>query len=436
MTKLAVLACILIACGGPAKPPAESPAASAAPPGSRTGAAPAPAAAPNRAGRSLYDRLGGKPAIAAVTGELIDRIAADARIKYRFLNTDLGKLKALLVDFVCAATGGPCKYTGQDMETSHAGMELVDDEFTALVEDLAGALDKFKVPAREKSELLGALAPLQPAIVTPAGRLKPVDDAAIARATAVAVRLGDENAIELMQAAIVAARRGQRNYADLLFSHVEAVVGPAAVAAAAPTFRDGAPPRLETPLRRMARDTPPQPRLAGGSDDDGGELDPRRPASLTGTLTVAGQPLDGLGTVMLFPVKGGGKPRRPKLRVVEQRDKTFAPTCSPSRRAPPSRSPTSTASTTTCSRSRRPRSSTSGCTRTARLASSSSRSRASCGSAATSTRRCRPTSSWSTRRTTWSSTAPGSSRSRAWRPAATRSARGASAARSRPSPRS
>ena len=322
MTKLVLLTGLLIACGGPATPPPAPPSAP------RTAAAPAarsPAAGESRpsARASLYDRLGGKPAIAAVTGELLDRVAADARIKYRFLNTDLGKLKASLIEFVCMATGGPCKYTGQDMETSHAGMELVDDEFTALVEDLAGALDKFKVPAREKAELLGALGPLQPAIVTPPGRLKPVDDAAIAKTTAVAVKLGDENAIELMQAAIVAARRGQRNYADLLFSHVEAIVGAAAIAAAAPTFRDGAPPRIETPLRRMPKDTPPQPRLAGASDDD--DPDPRRPASLTGTLTVAGRPLDGLGTVMLFPVKGGGKPRRPKLRVVEQRDKTFAP---------------------------------------------------------------------------------------------------------------
>ena len=329
MNKLAVLACILIACGGgdasqrSTRPAEPAPAAAAAPPAGTAGASGAASAAGRTDRASLYDRLGGKPAITAVTGELIDRIAADARIKYRFLNTDLGKLKTLLVEFVCMATRGPCAYTGQDMETSHAGMELVDDEFTALVEDLAGALDKFKVPAREKAELLGALGPLQPQIVTPPGRLKPVDDAAIAKATAVAVKLGDENAIELMQAAIVAARRGQRNYADLLFSHVEAIVGAAAVAAAAPTFRDGAPPRIETPIKQLPRDTPPQPRLVGSSDED--DPDPRRPASLTGTLTVGGRPLDGLGTVMLFPVKGGGKPRRPKLRVVEQRDKTFAP---------------------------------------------------------------------------------------------------------------
>ena len=75
---------------------------------------------------------------------------------------------------------------GRDMETSHAGMELVDDEFNALVEDLAATLDKFKVPSKEKNELLGALGPLKPRIVTPEDRLKPVSDALLAKATAVA----------------------------------------------------------------------------------------------------------------------------------------------------------------------------------------------------------------------------------------------------------
>ncbi|HMG24662.1 MAG TPA: hypothetical protein VK607_25170 [Kofleriaceae bacterium] len=322
MNKLAVLACIATACGGTSPPPAAPTPETA---GAGEAAAGKPAAGVPAAGvpAALYDRLGGKPAIAAVTKEFLVRIAADARIKHRFFNTDLPKLETLLVEFVCMATGGPCRYTGRDMETSHAGMELVDDEFTALVEDLAGALDKFKVPAREKGELLGALGPLQPQIVTPASRLKPVADAAIAKATAVAVRLTDESAAELMQAAIVAARRGQRNYADQLFSRVEAIVGPGAVAAAAPTFRDGAPPRIETPLKKLPRDTPPQPRLAGNSDDD--DRGPRGPASLQGTLTIDGQPLDGLGTVMLFPTAGGGKKRTPKQRIVEQRDKQFSP---------------------------------------------------------------------------------------------------------------
>jgi hemoglobin len=322
--KLAALACILIACGGGNKPSSTSkPQAAKAAKAEGAKKSSRPAEAPPPAAASLYERLGGKAAIAAVTDEFIDRVAADARIKHRFFNTDIPKLKTLLVEFVCMATGGPCKYTGLDMETSHAGMELVDEEFTALVEDLAGALDKFKVPAREKGELLGALGPLQPQIVTPADRLKPVPEAAVAKATAVAVRLKDEEALDIMQAAVVAARRGQRNYADQLFSRVEAIVGARIVAAAAPTFRNGAPPRIETPLRKTPKDAPPQPRLVGNSDVD--EPNVKGRSSLRGTLTVDGRPLDGLGTVMLFPVDGGGKKRKPKQRVVEQRDKQFFP---------------------------------------------------------------------------------------------------------------
>ena len=59
-------------------------------------------------------------------------------------------------------------------------MDLVDDEFTALVEDLVGALDKFKVPEKEKGEVLGALGPLKPTMVVGADKLHPIDDAKLA----------------------------------------------------------------------------------------------------------------------------------------------------------------------------------------------------------------------------------------------------------------
>jgi plastocyanin len=242
----------------------------------------------------------------------------------RFSNTDIPKLKLLLVEFVCMATGGPCKYTGRDMETSHAGMELVDEEFTALVEDLAATLDKFKVPAKEKAALLGALGPLKPRIVTPPDRLKPVGEALLAKATAVLDRITDKPAHDLMQAAITAAKRGQRNWADQLFSRVEIAVGAETVAAAVPAFRTGAPPRIDTPLKQMPTDTPPQPKLAGNSDEDyptTGQL----PSSLRGTITVDGKPLDGVGLVELYPLTGRYAKRTPKHRIVEQRNKTFSP---------------------------------------------------------------------------------------------------------------
>ena len=56
-------------------------------------------------------------------------------------------------------------YTGHSMIESHKGMNIKDAEFTALVEDLVKSLDKFKVRAQEKNELLTALGGMKPQIV-------------------------------------------------------------------------------------------------------------------------------------------------------------------------------------------------------------------------------------------------------------------------------
>lgn len=116
-------------------------------------------------GKSLYDRLGGKAAITAVVDQFVANVAADSRINGRFATTDIAKLKGHLVDQVCMATGGPCTYKGRDMKTTHAGMKITNGDFAALVEDLVAALDKFKVPAQEKGELLGLLGTMKKDIV-------------------------------------------------------------------------------------------------------------------------------------------------------------------------------------------------------------------------------------------------------------------------------
>lgn len=118
-----------------------------------------------QAQRSLYDRLGGKAAISAVVDQFVANVAGDSRINGRFATTDIPKLKGHLVDQVCMATGGPCAYKGRDMKTTHAGMNISNADFGALVEDLVKALDTFKVPAREKGELLGLLGPMKKNIV-------------------------------------------------------------------------------------------------------------------------------------------------------------------------------------------------------------------------------------------------------------------------------
>jgi hemoglobin len=118
-----------------------------------------------RPAQSLYDRLGGKPAITAVVDQFVANVAADGRINGRFATTDIPKLKGHLVDQVCSATGGPCIYRGRDMKTTHAGMKISESDFNALVQDLVAALDKFNVPAQEKGELLALLGPMKKEIV-------------------------------------------------------------------------------------------------------------------------------------------------------------------------------------------------------------------------------------------------------------------------------
>ena len=114
---------------------------------------------------TLYERLGGLDAITAVVDSFVTRCAADDRINGKFVRTDVPRLKKMLVDQVCEATGGPCTYTGRDMREAHDGMRVTAGEFDALVEDLVATLDEFDVPKAEQDELLGLLGPMRGDIV-------------------------------------------------------------------------------------------------------------------------------------------------------------------------------------------------------------------------------------------------------------------------------
>lgn len=117
-------------------------------------------------GPSLYERLGGKPAITAVVDDFVANVAADDRINGQFAHANIPRLKQKLVEQICAGTGGPCTYTGLDMKTAHQGRRITEAQFAALVEDLVKTLDKFAVPAKEKNELLSILGPMKADIVS------------------------------------------------------------------------------------------------------------------------------------------------------------------------------------------------------------------------------------------------------------------------------
>jgi hemoglobin len=114
---------------------------------------------------SLYERVGGLDAITAVVDSFVPRCAGDGRINAKFARTDVPRLKKMLVDQVCEATGGPCTYTGRTMKEAHDGMGVTAGEFDALVEDLVATLNEFDVPKAEQDELLELLAPMRGEIV-------------------------------------------------------------------------------------------------------------------------------------------------------------------------------------------------------------------------------------------------------------------------------
>lgn len=103
--------------------------------------------------------------IAAIVDQFVTNVVADTRINGRFATTDIAKLRDHLVDQLCMLTGGPCVYRGRDMQSSHAGMHITGREFDALVEDLALALERFKLPAQEKGMVLELLRQMKKEIV-------------------------------------------------------------------------------------------------------------------------------------------------------------------------------------------------------------------------------------------------------------------------------
>jgi len=122
---------------------------------------------------SLYERLGGVYAIAAVVDELIERIMVNPALNANPLVDEAhhrvpkAGFKYLVTEMVCWATGGPQRYTGKSMGDSHRHLKITEPEWRAFVGDLRATLDKFGVPSAEQEELLGIVHSTHGDIVTP-----------------------------------------------------------------------------------------------------------------------------------------------------------------------------------------------------------------------------------------------------------------------------
>ena len=150
--RLAIGLCVAMAAGCTAAPPPRH-------------AAPAHEPAAGAKSDALYRALGGTDGITKVIDAALAEIHGDLRINLFFEKTDMADLRRLLIEQICAATGGPCEYTGRSMEEAHSGLNLTDADFDAFVEDLVHAMDSVKVPKDLQKQLLDLLGPMRPQVV-------------------------------------------------------------------------------------------------------------------------------------------------------------------------------------------------------------------------------------------------------------------------------
>ena len=118
--------------------------------------------------KSLYQRVGGYDALAAVVDDFIVRLFTDKQFEKFFAGASDDSKKRIrqhILDQFCAATGGPCVYNGRDMKTSHAGLGITNAQWDAAAKHLVASLDKFKVPEKEKGEILAFVTSLKKDIV-------------------------------------------------------------------------------------------------------------------------------------------------------------------------------------------------------------------------------------------------------------------------------
>src|SRR6202034_3369796 len=116
----------------------------------------------------LYDRLGGEAGVAAIAGDLIDRVSADPLLGRSFKDSKLDRIKKLLAEQICDLSGGPCRYSGDSMKEVHGGHHISEAEFYGMVADLRDVLKQRHVSQGAANELLRLLAPMKRDIVEPA----------------------------------------------------------------------------------------------------------------------------------------------------------------------------------------------------------------------------------------------------------------------------
>ncbi|MFI5244971.1 MAG: group 1 truncated hemoglobin [Gemmatimonadales bacterium] len=125
-------------------------------------------ASSSKPGASLYSRLGGPAGLAAFTDDFLGRATNDPVVIPFFrglTDADLARIRQHVIELLCSATGGGCVYSGKDMKSVHAQMDITNDVWNAFTGHLNETVARFRIADRERNELVVIVASLRKDIV-------------------------------------------------------------------------------------------------------------------------------------------------------------------------------------------------------------------------------------------------------------------------------
>ena len=114
---------------------------------------------------SLYERLGYEQGLRKIVNDVLDKNFNNPLIGHYFRDIDLTRLKQLVFEFFSMGTGGPHRYTGRDMRSSHARMNISEEDFQSGNDDVSLVLEENGIPQEEKEEVIAILDSMKADIV-------------------------------------------------------------------------------------------------------------------------------------------------------------------------------------------------------------------------------------------------------------------------------
>jgi hemoglobin len=115
---------------------------------------------------SIYDKIGGEPALVKVVDDFYERVLADAQLAGFFAGANMTRLKGRQVAFFAQALGGPELYDGATMRDAHAGRGITQSDFDKVAVHLTESLYAVGLAEDMVGQIIGAIAPLAPEIVS------------------------------------------------------------------------------------------------------------------------------------------------------------------------------------------------------------------------------------------------------------------------------